>query len=113
MELLGVDTLAGKNVHKIKLTFSNGNYVTYYIDDQTLYVVRESRKVGGMMGDGGGRQRDPNAEVNIDFGDYQKTPDGYIFPNSIVAGGFGARTNVEKLEINKPVDEEKLGKPGN
>ena len=114
VELLGADTVGGKNAHKIKLTFAAGNYVTYYIDDQTHYILRESRKGGGMMGGGGGgRQRDPNAEFNIDFGDYQKTADGYVFPNTIVAGGFGARTNIEKLEINKVVDEEKLSKPAN
>lgn len=112
VELLGTDTVGGKNVHKIKLTFNNGTYITYYLDDQTHYIVREARKGGGMRGGNGGR-RDPNAEINIDFGDYQKTPDGYVFPNTIVSGGFGARTNIEKLEINKAVDEAKLAKPGN
>jgi len=114
IELLGKDTVGGKACYKLKLTYAAGNYVTYYIDAQSYYVLRVARKGGGMMGGGGGGgRRDPNAEFNIDFGDYQKTPDGYIFPFTIVAGGFGAKSSVEKLEVNKPVDEEKLGKPGN
>jgi outer membrane lipoprotein-sorting protein len=114
VELLGKDTVGGKACYKLKLTYATGNYVTYFIDAQTYYVLRVARKGGGMMGGGGGGgRRDPNAEFNIDFGDYQKTPDGYIFPFTIVAGGFGAKSSVEKLEVNKPVDEEKLGKPGN
>jgi hypothetical protein len=115
VELLGNETVGDKACAKIKLTFAAGNYVTYFIDNQSHYVLRESRKGGGMIGGGGGGQgggrRDPNAEFSIDFSDYQKTPDGYVFPNTIVAGGFGAKTSVEKLEINKAVDEEKLGKP--
>jgi outer membrane lipoprotein-sorting protein len=114
VELLGNDTVGGKTCYKLKLTFAAGNYATYYIDAQTWYILRQARKGGGMMGGGGGGgRRDPNAEFNIDFSDYQKTPEGYIFPFSVVAGGFGAKSSVEKLEVNKPVDEEKLGKPGN
>jgi len=111
VELQGTDTVSGgKKCYKLKVTFPSGQDVTYYIDAQTYYVDRESRKGGGMMG--GGR-RDPNATFNIDFGDYQKTPDGYIFPNTIIAGGFGAKTSSEKLEINKDVDVDKLSKPEN
>ena len=114
VELLSKDSVGGKVCYKLKLIYAAGNYVTYYIDAQSYYVLRVARKGGGMMGGGGGGgRRDPNAEFNIDFGDYQKTPDGYIFPFTIVAGGFGAKSSVEKLEVNKPVDEEKLGKPGN
>jgi len=113
VELLGKDTVGGKACYKLKLTYPAGNYATFFIDEQSHYLLRVARKGGGMMGGGGGGRRDPNAEFYIDFGDYQKTPEGYIFPNTIVAGGFGAKSSVEKLEVNKPVDVEKLGKPGN
>jgi hypothetical protein len=113
VELQGTDTVSGgKKCYKLKVTYPSGQEVTYYIDAQTYYIDRESRKGGGMMGGGGGR-RDPNAALNIDFGDYQKTPDGYVFPNSFVVGGFGAKTSIEKLEINKDVDVDKLSKPEN
>jgi len=114
VELQGTDTASGgKKCYKLKVTFPSGQEVTYYIDAQTYYIDRESRKGGGMMGGGGGGRRDPNAPFNIDFSDYQKTSDGYVFPNTIIAGGFGAKTSVEKLEVNKDVDVDKLGKPEN
>lgn len=117
VELLGKDTVGGKECYKIKLTPASGQAITYSIDAQTYYVLRETRKGGGMMGGGGngGARRGGNAdgEFNIDFGDYQKTADGYVFPYTIVTGSFGAKTSVEKLEVNKPVDEDKLSKPSN
>ncbi|HVU56075.1 MAG TPA: hypothetical protein VHD83_13515 [Puia sp.] len=114
VELQGTDTVSGgKKCYKLKVTFANGQEETYYIDAQTYYVDRESRKGGGMMGGGGGGRRDPNAMLNIDFSDYQKTADGYVFPNTIVTGGFGAKMSVEKLEVNKDVDVDKLSKAEN
>jgi hypothetical protein len=114
VELDGTDTVSGgKKCYKLKVTFPSGQDVTYYIDAQTYYIDRESRKGGMMGGGGGGGRRDPNAPFNIDFADYQKTADGYVFPNTIIAGGFGAKTGVEKLEVNKDVDVDKLSKPEN
>jgi hypothetical protein len=112
VELSGKDTVDGKPCYKIKLTPATGNELTYSIDAKSYYVLRETHKGGGMMGGGQGR-RDPNAEFNIDFSDYQKTPDGYIFPYTITTGGINAKTSIEKVEINKPVDEAKLSKPEN
>jgi len=121
VELLGKDTVGGKTCYKLKLTLATGSYVTYSIDTESYYILRETRKGGGMMGGGGGGQggqgrRDPNAESSIDLSDYQKTPEGYIFPYTINIAGMGGmslKTSVEKLEVNKPIDEEKLSKPGN
>lgn len=113
VELLGKDTVNGNECYKIKLSFPSGQYITYSIDTKTYYVLRETRKGGGMMGGGGGGGRRPgDGEFNIDFSDYQKTPDGYIFPFTIIASGFGAKTSIEKLEVNKVTDEEALSKPG-
>ncbi|HEX9509833.1 MAG TPA: hypothetical protein VF939_05090 [Puia sp.] len=116
VELLGKDTVGNKECYKIKLTPSSGQTITYSLDVQTYYVLRETRKGGGMMGGGGGngggrRGGNADAEFNIDFSDYQKTADGYVFPYTIVTASFGAKTSVEKLEVNKPVDEAALSKP--
>jgi hypothetical protein len=112
VELQGMDTAsAGKKCYKLKMTFANGQEATYFIDAQTYLVDRVQRKAG-IMGGGGGR-RDPNATVNVDFTDYQKTADGYIFPNTMTVGGFGLKTSVEKVEFNKAVDVDKLSKPEN
>jgi len=115
-ELLGKDTVNGNTCWKIKLTMASGLYITYSIDEKTYYILRETRKGGGFGGRRGGAANGggpaPDAEFNIDFGEYQKTPDGYIFPFTILTGGVGAKTNIEKLEVNKPVDEAALSKPG-
>lgn len=114
VELLGKDTVGGKECYKIKLTLASGQEVTYSIDTQTYYILRETRKGGGMTGGGASRRGgNANGEFRIDFGDYQKTADGYVFPYTIVMGSFGAKTSVEKLEVNKPVDEATLSKPTN
>jgi hypothetical protein len=114
-ELAGKDTVGGKECYKIKLTLSSGQDITYSLDESTYYILRETRKGGGMMGGGGGGRRGGNAngEFSIDFGDYQKTADGYVFPYTIITAAFGAKTSVEKLEVNKAVDEDKLSKPAN
>lgn len=113
-ELLGKDTVNGNECYKLKLTLASGQYIIYSIDIKTGYILRETRKGGGMFGGGGrhgGSNGAPDAEFNVDYGDYQKTPDGYMFPFSITVGGAGPKTNVEKIEVNKPVDTPVLSKP--
>lgn len=110
VEILGKDTVGAKNCYKLKLTLASGAYITYFIDVETYHILRETRKRDAFSG---GRGGNPEGEFSIDFSDYQKTADGYVFPYTVVIGGFGARTNVEKIEVNKPVDEEKLSKPEN
>lgn len=114
VEMLGKDTVGAKNCYKLKLTLASGAYITYFIDVESYHILREARKRDAFSGGGGGgRGGNPEGEFNLDFGDYQKTSDGYVFPYTVVIGGFGARTNLEKIEVNKPVDVEKLGKPEN
>ncbi len=122
LELLGNDTLNASPCYKIRLTTQSGTSVIYFIDAKTYYIVRETRKGSGMFGGGGHRGNgggngaggtgNADQTYNIDFSDYQKTPDGYILPYSMVIGG-GSKTSFEKIEVNKPVDDAKLSKPGN
>jgi outer membrane lipoprotein-sorting protein len=110
-ELLGKETIDGKETYKIKLTLANGNDITYFIDANTYYIVRDQKK--GMMRRGGGAPGGgaPGAAApagdNIqttDYADYQKTPEGFVFPMSVKRGGIAGTTIVEKLEVNQPVD---------
>jgi outer membrane lipoprotein-sorting protein len=115
VELLGKEKVGDVDAYKIKLTPKTGNEVIYYFDPKTWYVIRETRK-GGMPGGGGaGRpgQGQPQGDgtVNIDYSNYQKTADGYLFPMT-VSFGNGGSMNYEKIEVNKPIDE-KLYKPKN
>jgi hypothetical protein len=126
-ELLGKDTVNGTECWLVDLTLSNGNEIKYSFDGKTGYILRESIKGGGLMGGGrrgggaapgggggnGAAPGGPGGMYSIDFKDYQKTADGYIFPMTIIAGSFGAKTSVEKLEVNKPVDVAALSKPSN
>lgn len=112
-ELLGKETIDGKETYKVKLTLSNGNDITYYIDGISFYIVREQKKGmgmgrrgGGAPGGGGGAPAAPAGDniQTIDYSDYQKTPEGFIFPMSVKRGGMGGSMLVEKLEVNQPVD---------
>jgi len=115
VELLGKEKVGDKDAYKIKLTPKTGSEVIYYIDANTYYLIRETHKGGGgVPGGGGGRpagQGNGDGTINIDFSNYQKTADGYIFPYT-VSFGVGASMNYEKIEVNKPIDP-KLYKPGN
>lgn len=112
-ELLGKETIDGKECYKVKLTLKSGTPVTYFIDPATWYVIRESRTGGapGGGGPGGGGNRPPgDGTININYSNYQKTEGGYTFPFTVSMGGQGAGLTFEKIEVNKPVDS-KLYKP--
>ncbi len=109
-ELAGRDTVNGISCYLLKLTLANGNDIYYAIDPNTYYVVREKRKATGMMGRRGGGQDAPAADgmMVIEYSDYQKTPEGYVFPYSIKRPGMGGSMMIEKLEVNQPVDPKKF-----
>lgn len=112
-ELTGTETIDGATCYAIRLTLQSGKIFTYYIENKNWMVVRSTTKARRMMmGGGGGRGRDggqppEEVEVNTDYSDYKKTPEGYWFPMTITRPGMGGRgmsTTIEKIEINKPVD---------
>ncbi|MDR3716492.1 MAG: hypothetical protein P4L51_27105 [Puia sp.] len=118
LESLGMDTVNAAPCYKLRLTTKSGLAILYFLDAKTYYIVRETRKGSGMFGggrsrgngNGGGAAPNPEATYNIDFSDYQKTPEGYVFPATMIVAG-GPRTSFEKIDVNKPVDEAKLSKP--
>ena len=107
-ELVGKETVGTTEAYKIKLTPKTGKDVIYFIDTKDHYIVRQTVK-GGMLGGGRGNQG-ADAEVNINYADYKKTPEGYVFPYTVSMGNSGNNMNYEKIEVNKPVDD-KLYKP--
>lgn len=112
-ELEGKESVDGVDCYKIRLTPKSGNPVTYFIDANTWYLVRETRTGAGPGGGaGGGQGRGPGGDgtLNIRYSNYQKTPDGYVFPFTVAMGGQGNGLTFEKIEVNKPVDA-KLYKP--
>ena len=111
VELLGKETVGSTEAYKIKLTPKSGKDIVYYIDTKDHYIIRQTLKGGGMMGGGPGRgAQGADAELNINYSNYQKTPEGYVFAYALTMGNSGNNMNYEKIEVNKPVDE-KLYKP--
>jgi hypothetical protein len=106
-EWMGKVTLEGKEYYKIKLTLKYGMEQNYFIDPVTYYIDKVSFKAGGA-GMGGGPGMNPDAEIVVSYSNYTKTPEGYVFPyTTTTSGGFGGSLNIEKLEVNKPIDESK------
>lgn len=108
--LEGKETIDGKETYKIKMKLKSGKEITYYIDSTTFYLIRQSSmEVGGM-----GRNRTgAPVEVVANYSNFQKTPEGYVFPFTVtMSGGAGAAMNFEKIEVNKAIDN-KLYKPNN
>lgn len=108
VDLEGRDSVNGISCYKIRLSCPMGQSVTYFIDAKTYYIVRETGRGAMMcvsMPDGADK------DVTIDFSDYKKTPEGYIFPYSIITNAFGAKMTIEKVEINHNVDVEALSRP--
>ena len=110
VELVGTEDVNGSPCDVVKLTLNSGRDITYSIDRKTGYILRTKTKGGGGMRGGGGGGRNPEAEVVNEFSDYRKTDDGFVFPFTVATVGMGASMNMEKIEVNKPVDP-KLYKP--
>jgi hypothetical protein len=103
-ELLGAEAVGDLNTWKIKITSPENEVVTYFFDQTTGNLVRQIRQVemqGSMV------------DNTMTFSDYQQT-DGFPQPHKIainVGGQFEMTMNINKIEVNKPVDEAIFAKP--
>lgn len=96
VELLGKEDVDGTECFKIKLTTKSGKNRTLFVDTKNYYLIRTVAKATVM-----GQEQ----EISINYGDYKKTPEGYVFAHTI-GGAFGqGDMTVTKIEINKPIDE--------
>jgi len=101
--LLGKEDVDGKSNFKISLK-KDAQDITIYLDAATYYVSRIVAKVnmGGQ-----------DIEQVVNFSDYKKTDDGYVFPrksstNNPQAGDIV--NTVTKIDVNKPLDPKDLEK---
>ena len=108
-ELQGKEDVDGKACFKVKLTLKSGVEITYFIEEATGYILRETQKGGGMMGGGGGRPGGGSGEMVTNYSNYEKTPEGFVFAMTITRG-FGGAMNIETITVNGAVDD-KLYKP--
>ena len=113
VEYLGKSELAGQPVHKLKLTRSDGEERTVYLDAKTYLEIRE---------DANHSSRNETSEEVTTFSDF-KTVDGITMPFRIetksreTMGGGMIRTegsvliSIEKLELNVDIPASRFSKP--
>jgi len=98
-ELVGHDTVEGTDCYKIKLTLKNGDIFLYYLDVDSFLELKLETKM---------TIRGAIQEQETYFGDYEQV-DGMYFPFALESAQKGdpnrVKTTLEKVEINKPVDD--------
>lgn len=94
IESLGKDDVEGTECFKLKVTRPDGKEETEYIDVSNYYHIRTVMKM---------KANGKENEVVFNFSNFQKLPEGIVFPMSM-DGGNG-NINFKTVEINKPVDE--------
>ncbi len=105
VELIGRETIAGREAYKLKITLKSGGIRTEYLDAKTFYRVRtdSTRLVRGR-----------EVQVETTFGDYRKV-NGIPFPRLIEVTAQGRpqklTITVEKVEVNPPLSDALFQKP--
>jgi len=98
-ELVGHDSVEGTDCYKIKLTLKNGDIFTYYLDADSFLELKLETKM---------TIRGAIQEQESYYGDYEEV-EGMYFPFAIETAQKGdsnrAKITVQKIEINKPVDD--------
>jgi len=101
IEFLGKDDMEGTEVFKVKLTNKQGKIKTLFFDMANYYLLREVDKV-----EADGKEQ----EVATSFSNFQKLPEGIVFPMTIETP-MGPMT-INTVEVNPKVDES-IFKPTN
>jgi hypothetical protein len=91
----GKDDVDGTDAYKLKVVISDSLSETYYIDMTSYYILRVKTK---------GTENGKAFEVNQDFGDYQKTADGYVFAMSMSGGDTGGDVKFTIIKVNTDID---------
>ena len=91
----GKDEVEGSEAYKLEEKLSDSLSETYYIDPDSYYIIRIHVKatVNGKV-----------QESNIDFGDYQKTPEGIVFARDISGEGVGGEVKFSVIKVNTDID---------
>jgi len=97
---LGKDEVEGTDCYKLKVAYPNGKEETYYIDASNYYHIRSVEKI---------QANGKEEEVTSNYGNYQKLPEGIVWPMSVDNGS--GPIALKSVEVNKPVDES-MFKPG-
>jgi hypothetical protein len=105
VEYLGHDTVDGDDALRLKVTLKNGDILYYFLDPDTFLEIRKEvqENIRGAI-----------RESVYEMGSY-KPVSGVMFPYSISQGSKanpGAQTtNIEKIEVNVPLDSGEFALP--
>ncbi len=105
VELLGRETIAGREAYKLKVTLKSGAVRTEYLDAKTFYRVRT---------DSTRQMRGRPVRIETVFSDYAKVQ-GIPFPRHIEVTAEGRpqklTVTVEKVEVNPPLSDSLFERP--
>jgi outer membrane lipoprotein-sorting protein len=97
VELAGTENVNGVAAHKLKLTITDGPTVTYFIDPNTFYILKQinTRSFQGQQ-----------VDVTSTYSDYKKDASGLVAPGSteVEFPGFAFTVKPKKAEYNKEID---------
>jgi hypothetical protein len=94
VEYVGKEDLDGTDCFKLKLTEKGGKILNYYFDASSYLLLKQVSKVTIN-----GKEMEQIEEL----GNYQKTPEGYLFPMSKTNNMQGSY-KVTKIEVNTKID---------
>ena len=105
VELLGTETIDGRQAYKLEVTLSGGGVQIDYLDaESALLVRRESTRT----------LRGQTFEVETTFGDFRAV-DGVLFPHSVRSGAKGRpdvlEILVEEAALDVPLDDARFEIP--
>lgn len=101
-ELIGKETIDGKELYKIKLTRKDASISNYFVDPTSWYVTKRTtaKAIQGQ-----------EIEIIENFSDFKKSGDGYVYAAVVEQLPMGMKINYSKVEINAPVDDKVFEKP--
>lgn len=106
VELLGKETIDGREAFRLKVTLAGGGVQTDYLDAESALLVRRemTRTVG-----------DRTIDLETNFADFRPVG-GVMFPHSIESRDTGGSESleivVERAELNVPIDDARFEFPG-
>lgn len=105
VEMLGKDKIEGTDAYKLKLTRTNGDVDVLYLDADSFLEIKE---------EGTRTVRGSEQQNETSLADYREVG-GVMFPYAIESGIKGSpekqKINLEKVELNVPVDDSAFKMP--
>jgi len=103
-ELLGKEDMEGSEIYKVKLTYEDGDYVTYYIDAEDFVILKEENTTN---------MRGQEVKSEIYYSDFKPIND-MIMPFSFevkMNGVVAQSVQVEDVKYNQEIDPTIFDKP--